>query len=183
MQPSSNLYLFSTLSAKALSSLQACRTRSILTIGEAIQIFEIKIQSGAHCRACTVAASFGISEKAVRDIWKGRTWHNETKHLDPLRAGLPDRLKPPGRPRRRPNPKAVFEQPAEQPKLSRWHTLLADNPQFDHQSNFERGLWPEPAFHSRLASWWDVPPLPDSSSPDDPFRDDWQPQQRPEQTQ
>jgi hypothetical protein len=28
---------------------------------------------------------FGVSEKTIRDIWVGRTWKAETRHLDPFR--------------------------------------------------------------------------------------------------
>ncbi len=31
--------------------------------------------------AMAVARAYGVSEKAVRDIWRGRTWHKETLHL------------------------------------------------------------------------------------------------------
>ena len=37
----------------------------------------------------------GVSEKAVRDIWKGRTWSRETCHLDITRTVVPKKV---GRP-------------------------------------------------------------------------------------
>jgi hypothetical protein len=32
-----------------------------------------------------VSRMYGVSEKTIRDIWVGRTWKAETRHLDPLR--------------------------------------------------------------------------------------------------
>ena len=37
-----------------------------------------------------VARTYKVSEKTVRDIWRGRTWHHETLHLDPPRAARAD---------------------------------------------------------------------------------------------
>ena len=36
--------------------------------------------------AAKVAIEFGVSDKTVRDIWKGRTWTKETLHLDTARV-------------------------------------------------------------------------------------------------
>ena len=89
---------------RLLSSIQACKTRAILTADQAVEIFKIKLSNHTATRSQTisprsVACEFGVSEKAVRDIWKGRTWLRETMHLDPARAILAARLRPPGRPR------------------------------------------------------------------------------------
>ena len=92
---------------RTLLSLEACKTRAILTAEQAILIFQImqshggiqSIQSG-RLRPSAVARAFGVSEKTVRDIWKGRTWLRETMHLDPARfVTAAARLRPPGRPR------------------------------------------------------------------------------------
>ena len=91
------------------SSIQACKTRTVLTLQQALQIFEIKLeQSNSSAQgtlrqrrtAAAVARSFGVSEKTVRDIWIGRTWVREMMHLDPARAAKAHILKLPGRPRR-----------------------------------------------------------------------------------
>ena len=89
---------------KLLTSLQACKTRAILTAEQAIKIFKIKLSNQTATKSqilspCNVARLFGVSEKAVRDIWKGRTWLRETMHLDPARIVMAARLRPPGRPR------------------------------------------------------------------------------------
>ena len=48
----------------------------------------------------TAVGSYNVSEKTIRDIWKGRTWFRDTLHLDAARADLADRLqRRPGRPR------------------------------------------------------------------------------------
>ena len=44
-----------------------------------------------HCKTHLMSASrvskkYGVSEKAVRDIWTGRTWSKETWHLDTSRS-------------------------------------------------------------------------------------------------
>jgi hypothetical protein len=59
------------------------KQRSRLTEAEVIQIF---------CRwhdnksPTVVSNLYGVNEKTVRDIWSGRTWSKETRHLDPSRA-------------------------------------------------------------------------------------------------
>ena len=62
------------------------KPRALLTAGQAIEIFKQK-KSGFS--AGKVAGGYGVSEKAVRDIWKGRTWSKMTNHLDLARANLP----------------------------------------------------------------------------------------------
>ena len=85
-------------------SIQACKTRTILTLEQALQIFEIKLDNSnplsGRRTAAAVARSFGVSEKTVRDIWIGRTWVREMMHLDPARAAKACNLKLPGRPKR-----------------------------------------------------------------------------------
>ena len=86
-----------------LSSIKACKTRAILTAEQAIDIFKIKISGPAAIRQqlspSKVARAFGVNEKTVRDIWKGRTWFRETMHLDPARVITEASLRPPERPR------------------------------------------------------------------------------------
>ena len=79
------------------------KPRAILTCEKAVDIFRRSLPS-AGCllsaeklTATCVAQEYGINEKTVRDIWTGRTWYNETLHLDPHR---PHReAKTAGRPR------------------------------------------------------------------------------------
>ena len=89
---------------RILSSLKACKSRAILTEDQAAEIFQIKLDddrlpSNQRISSSAVGQLFGVSEKTVRDIWKGRTWIRERVHLDPSRAAIADRtLKRPGRP-------------------------------------------------------------------------------------
>uniref|UniRef100_A0A7S0MMG8 Uncharacterized protein n=1 Tax=Cryptomonas curvata TaxID=233186 RepID=A0A7S0MMG8_9CRYP len=62
-------------------SIKACRTRTILTEFQAVEIFRInlanedqKSKGDRGLPAAEVARYFDVSEKAIRDIWNGRTW-------------------------------------------------------------------------------------------------------------
>jgi hypothetical protein len=84
-------------------SIKACKTRAILTEDQAVQIFTLKVMhkhnNGQSISATAIANTFGVSEKAVRDIWKGRTWQRETMHLNPDCKQRSCSLKMPGRPK------------------------------------------------------------------------------------
>ena len=69
------------------------KQRARLTEADVISIFKIKLSC---ISATTICRSYGVSEKAIRDIWCGRTWAKETFHLDPSRALV---LKQVGRPK------------------------------------------------------------------------------------
>jgi hypothetical protein len=71
----------------------ASKPRARLSEAQVLTIFQARASTSA---ATTVATAFGVSEKAIRDIWKGRTWSRETWHLDTTR---PLQLKIPGRPK------------------------------------------------------------------------------------
>ena len=74
--------------------------RAILTSEKAIEIFKCSIfqtrLSSKKPSAACVGREYGVSEKAVRDIWSARTWYDETLHLDPQRPAR--KRNPPGRP-------------------------------------------------------------------------------------
>ena len=67
----------------------ACSKRQQLTAEEAAEIFSLrpKTTNGSnskrgsmiHCK--TIGPKFGVSPKTIRDIWRGRTWTEATKHL------------------------------------------------------------------------------------------------------
>jgi hypothetical protein len=142
------------------SPVQACKTRTILREEQAVQIFEIKlansnsgIEFSKRLRPEAIAKHYGISTKAVRDIWIGRTWLRETMHLDPALAALASRLRPPGRPRvraiRRLQP--IAERCRNESCMDSTLSTIANGCLQD-----------------------DVVPLPQPSScADDPFHDDW----------
>ena len=71
----------------------ASKPRARLTEAQVIAIFQAKASASS---ATKVAVVYGVSEKAVRDIWTGRTWSRETWHLDmsrPLQVRLTGRPK------------------------------------------------------------------------------------------
>ena len=63
----------------------ALRTRAKLCEAQVVEIFQIK-KASPTSSAELVAKNYHISEKAVRDIWTGRTWTKETSHLDTTRV-------------------------------------------------------------------------------------------------
>ena len=61
----------------------ARKPQSKLTREEAVEIFRFKdcmYERGELVRK--LSKQFGIGQKAVRDIWNGRTWNRETLYLD-----------------------------------------------------------------------------------------------------
>jgi hypothetical protein len=78
----------------------ACvKPRAVLTKEQVIDIFKLsKVSSSGKIRpsAVSVAKDFNVSEKTIRDIWCGRTWHEETLPLDTNRR--PRKVVKTGRP-------------------------------------------------------------------------------------
>jgi hypothetical protein len=79
------------------------KSRSSLQEKHVVEIFQHKIRNSsasslqAHkISASSVAQMYGVSEKTIRDIWNGRTWKEETWHLDMTR---PMCFKTQGRPK------------------------------------------------------------------------------------
>ena len=65
-------------------------SRNFLSEDQAIAIYEIKLSNDVRpfktrTRAAEVSRLFGVSTKAVRDIWSRRTWSKETFHMLPNR--------------------------------------------------------------------------------------------------
>mmetsp|Transcript_75488 Transcript_75488/g.202231 ORF Transcript_75488/g.202231 Transcript_75488/m.202231 type:complete len:142 (+) Transcript_75488:87-512(+) len=63
------------------------RRTAKLTKQQVIEIYAIKLHQDDSLdeqmpTAFKVARHYGVSDKAVRDIWKGRTWLRETAALD-----------------------------------------------------------------------------------------------------
>ena len=75
------------------SSDSAPKLRARLSEAQAIAIFQAKTSAPA----VKFAAVYGVCEKAIRDIWKGRTWSRVTWHLDTSLPLL--QLKQTGRPK------------------------------------------------------------------------------------
>ena len=75
----------------------AAKPRAILDKTQVVAIFNLRPASSSRSKMSeTVARAYRISDKAVRDIWSGRTWRQETQHLDPSRPVR--EAAPPGRP-------------------------------------------------------------------------------------
>ena len=69
------------------------KPRAILNREQAIEIFQLRpsgTNEGFERNSLAVARTYKVSEKTVRDIWRARTWHRETLHLDPPRAARAD---------------------------------------------------------------------------------------------
>ena len=66
--------------------------RGKLTAEDALDIFRVK---ESMISASNLSKKYGVTEKAVRDIWTGRTWLRETSCLDASRSLQPKKM---GRP-------------------------------------------------------------------------------------
>ena len=78
---------------------QCAKPRAVLTKEQVIDICRLsafKDTKASRPTATSVAKAFCVSEKTIRDIWKGRTWCNETLPLDSSRQ--PKLRKKTGRP-------------------------------------------------------------------------------------
>jgi hypothetical protein len=76
-----------------VSMPSAPKPRARLSEEQVIAIFQARASAWTATKMATV---YGVSEKAIRDIWTGRTWARETWRLDTSR---PLQLKLAGRPK------------------------------------------------------------------------------------
>ena len=96
-------------------TLESRKSRAKLTEADALDIF--------HCKAHSLSAAFvskkyGVSEKAVRDIWTGRTWSKETWHLDASRLRPLKKMgRPVGRQDTKPRKSRIVPRKMEPTKL------------------------------------------------------------------
>ena len=71
----------------------APRSRNILSREQAIEIFQLKSNiKSMGVRTSLIAEQYGVSAKAIRDIWVGRTWYRDTFLLDTSRADAEERF-------------------------------------------------------------------------------------------
>ena len=77
------------------------RQRAVLSSNDAVKIFKMSLPdySPARATATAVAREYRVSEKAIRDIWTGRTWSKATNDLAPHRSQR--MVRPAGRPKGR----------------------------------------------------------------------------------
>mmetsp|Transcript_67888 Transcript_67888/g.181536 ORF Transcript_67888/g.181536 Transcript_67888/m.181536 type:complete len:187 (+) Transcript_67888:38-598(+) len=75
-----------TQSSSSLKRSRAFKPRAVLSRRQVEDIFRIKLQAsqspGSKLSPLRVAKLYGVSEKTIRDIWKGRTWTQETKEVE-----------------------------------------------------------------------------------------------------
>mmetsp|Transcript_20047 Transcript_20047/g.55597 ORF Transcript_20047/g.55597 Transcript_20047/m.55597 type:complete len:270 (-) Transcript_20047:19-828(-) len=89
-------------------SISAYKTRSKLSKEQVQQIFQLRLHKGTgegpdRITSFRIARRLGVSEKAIRDIWSGRTWRLETNELlgDCDGVALIRAMRRPGQPFRR----------------------------------------------------------------------------------
>mmetsp|Transcript_35085 Transcript_35085/g.92383 ORF Transcript_35085/g.92383 Transcript_35085/m.92383 type:complete len:163 (-) Transcript_35085:51-539(-) len=64
------------------------RQRTVLTKWQVLEIFQIRMD-GTKISAAELGARFGVCEKTIRDIWRGRSWRRETDELKDCIASSP----------------------------------------------------------------------------------------------
>lgn len=90
---------------KGVKAAKLRTSRAVLTKSQVLQIFSFKVDAlstSSKCERSTskIAKMYGVTEKAIRDIWTGRTWFRDTLPLEPTRPETFERLKRrPGRPK------------------------------------------------------------------------------------
>ena len=167
------------------------KPRARLTVSDVIDIFTLKQST---IQATRVANMYGVSEKAIRDIWTARTWARETWHLEPTRTLV---LKQAGRPRgstdsRPRQKKRSIHLRKELPIIQAYNPPSADQcwpstdtvlsvlnmpvcfpqaPAIDQQDSGgdTEGSWLQ-SLDEQLDGWDSGVCVPDNS---DPFKEDW----------
>ena len=153
--------------------MHAAKPKAILSYDKVIDIFKVrpnsKLARGAGSRViAAVALDFGISEKTVRDIWRGRTWHRETLHLDPCR---PERvIALPGRPLGRKDSAPRRRGKSRRISTSRPEVPSPDDTRNKGTNSSETNLAWSPSYFSAAHCQSATPP---PLFLNDPFHDDW----------
>jgi hypothetical protein len=132
-----------------MSSMPKPRAR--LSEAQVIEIFQARASA---LTATYVSSLYSVSEKAVRDIWKGRTWSRETWHLDTSR---PLQLKTAGRPKgcKDKQPRKQRASSHDQLAPSTWSASpmpCRQHPDDDEENALMQCTWPMP--RSQQASRW-----------------------------
>jgi hypothetical protein len=129
--------------------------RAILTNEQAQAIFRHKPTASTKDRskASVLSRIYGVSIKAVRDIWVGRTWYRATFHMDHSKPFSPERLeKKAGRPSgckdSVPRARKIPSDPRQKAQVSSENT-------------------------TNRPAWMDFPMIP-AEGFEDPFRGDWE---------
>ena len=144
------------------------KPRARLTEHDVLSIFRCKYSSAT---ATKLAIVYGVSEKAVRDIWTGRTWARETRHLV-TSGGLPEQKL--GRPKgsRDAKPRKSRSQERDQSQISldqgrlddATNTILSSVNMADYDKSLDEQLFEwerDGAYNGNQQRWVD------------PFQADW----------
>ena len=170
------------LKRQLLPPKNICKARAVLTAEQAVMIYQIKPSNQALTKRqrislCSVARSYGVSEKAVRDIWKGRTWLRETTRIDPGRP-LPAAL------RSLASALATDQVSYAAAWWDKDQTTSYANACLTTACVIDSEVLVTGNTTRRIESGWigcggrpwssdEAAPLPESSRTDDPFHDDW----------
>ena len=115
------------------------KARAKLTQSDVLHIYHCK---GSATSATALSKHYGVSEKAVRDIWTGRTWSKETWHLD---KSQPFPAKKMGRP--------IGRKDAQPRKQRNLRPEIHASQTSDHGSPESRSTDIEPIFRMMMNEW------------------------------
>mmetsp|Transcript_16794 Transcript_16794/g.45760 ORF Transcript_16794/g.45760 Transcript_16794/m.45760 type:complete len:137 (+) Transcript_16794:79-489(+) len=92
------------------------KTKAKLTEMQALEIYAYGMHKTGSRSSSMIAKMYNITDRAVRDIWNGRTWYEETSTLlSPAEAALrPKRMRTRGGKRCRPCGYDELQKPNEQ---------------------------------------------------------------------
>ena len=108
-----------------LATTPQSKPQARLTATEAVEIFRCK---EANRSSTAVSKIYGVNEKTIRDIWRGRTWSKETQHLDPSRVVSIKKL---GR------PQGCRDSNSRKPRTPHIDAISKANNAFDRSITFE----------------------------------------------
>ena len=135
------------------------KSRAKLVIKAVIDIFKMK---ASDRQASSIGRVYGVSEKAIRDIWSGRTWARVTWHLDQSRMLTIKQL---GRPVGRKDSRQRLQRSA-----TRLHVLkiFRVSPSKYHELDEAFSI----SLDLQLSKWdeW----ISSNTQKSDPFTDDWE---------
>ena len=102
--------------AKFPQRIVSFKMRAKLTAEDALDIFRFK---ESMISASKLSKKYGVTEKAVRDIWTGRTWLRETSCLDASRSLQPKKMgRPLGRKDAKPRKQRIARLTSPLPQVS-----------------------------------------------------------------
>eukprot|EP00292_Cryptomonas_paramecium_P001192 CAMPEP_0113685726 /NCGR_PEP_ID=MMETSP0038_2-20120614/14851_1 /TAXON_ID=2898 /ORGANISM="Cryptomonas paramecium" /LENGTH=239 /DNA_ID=CAMNT_0000605883 /DNA_START=32 /DNA_END=751 /DNA_ORIENTATION=- /assembly_acc=CAM_ASM_000170 len=152
------------------------KTKSKLTHSTVLEIFSARPKQQANCRkgdneALRIAKIHGVTEKAVRDIWRGRTWRLETAELSSP-ADVAATFAACRRPGRTPKDRSVNDVLQQSPQSSP-RQMPCSPPSLNPLSHFVRPVQDIRAQNRDPYDVNDFHQLPIVKAFDDPFKEDW----------